>query len=227
MAEDSLLTEAGYHRRRDTPYSYRCQGCGRCCYDKAIRVSPYELLRLARGLGSSTTEVLTRFTTEGGTTLAQRADGGCVFLNGTHCGVHRDRPFACRIYPLGWMVDGAEVESFADLRPHPQSEGIYGQDGTVDDHWRAEGCEPYRAAARQYAAIVWRMQALLQAGGGQPADLTDDAAFEPFLDVDRAVSEYCATLGRSVPAEVDAVLALHLEALSAWLDSFTPEKGSR
>lgn len=40
---------------RDSAFSYRCARCSRCCPRYHIQVNPYEILRLARLLGVSTT----------------------------------------------------------------------------------------------------------------------------------------------------------------------------
>src|SRR5260370_22196922 len=60
---------------RQSKFSYLCNQCGRCCRDKVITLSPYDVLRLARAAGISTGEAvgpftlpprfLTKFKTEG------------------------------------------------------------------------------------------------------------------------------------------------------------------
>ncbi|HUU37740.1 MAG TPA: hypothetical protein VMW46_05995 [Candidatus Desulfaltia sp.] len=32
--------------KKESPFSFKCQVCSACCYNKAIRVAPYEALRL-------------------------------------------------------------------------------------------------------------------------------------------------------------------------------------
>jgi Fe-S-cluster containining protein len=86
---------------RNSPFSYLCNACGRCCHNKVITLSPYDVLRLARAAGLTTREAIEQFTTRRGSILKFRADGACVALEGTRCGVHRGRPLACRLYPLG------------------------------------------------------------------------------------------------------------------------------
>ena len=102
-----LVPLTTFDKRRESAFSYSCQGCSRCCYHKVIRVGPYEALRLARHLGISTTTFLREHTEAGGTVLRTRPeDGGCVFLGAEGCTVHPARPLACRIYPLSWYRDG-------------------------------------------------------------------------------------------------------------------------
>ena len=122
-----------FDKERASPFAYVCRACNRCCYLKAIQVGPYEVLRLARNRSISTTEFLSTYTEAGGTFLRVRPDGACVFLTEKGCGVHPDRPLVCRLYPLGRLVDAEGRERFADLPPHPETAGLYGGVGTVED----------------------------------------------------------------------------------------------
>ena len=38
--------------------------------------------------------------------LAERADGACVFLEGAQCRVYRARPAQCRDFNVRWRVSG-------------------------------------------------------------------------------------------------------------------------
>jgi Fe-S-cluster containining protein len=207
------------------PFSYECHGCGRCCHGKTIPVNPYEIARIAALLGTTTTDVLARFTAHGGATLAAREDGGCVFQSGRACGVHDARPLACRLYPLGRSQTGG-VERFAEVVPHPESEGVYGRGGSVGDYLRAQGADAYIAAAERYVAILGRMLRVL-AAREDAAQVCDEAtaamqrAPEPadgsWLDMDAVVQRWCRERGEPVPDTVDGRMALHLRALEAHL----------
>ncbi len=209
-------------QERGSPFSYTCNACNRCCYGKAIRVGPYEVVRLARNRGLSTTEFLAHYTEAGGTTLRVRPDGACVFLGPEGCGVHPDRPLACRLYPLGRKVEADGEERFGHLPPHPQTAGVYGTQGTVGDYLRAQGVERYFEASDRYAALYVRMVALLSQladGGGATAPASaDEAEVAPWLDVDAAVAIYCREHGLASPTTVDETIALHIRAVDAWLE---------
>jgi hypothetical protein len=199
---------------RSTPFSYACSGCGRCCFQKRIVVSSYEIARIAAVLALSTTEVIARYTVEGGTVLRQREDGGCSLLNGKACGVHGGRPLVCRLYPLGRIVQKDESEQFITLRGHPESEGVLGENGTIGAFLESQGTEPYTAASARYFALFTRLMAVLQARPSgiesfQSALSTgapETDALE-WLDID-------ATLARraegEIPADLEARVALHL-----------------
>jgi len=86
---------------RQSAFSYLCNACGRCCHDKVITLSPYDVLRIARAAGISTGEAMRRFTIRRGSLLRFDATGACAALDGARCRLHQGRPLACRLYPLG------------------------------------------------------------------------------------------------------------------------------
>lgn len=146
---------------RATPFAYRCAGCGRCCHGKLIQVNPYEVARIARHLGLSTTETIARFT-EDGVWLRRTADDACCLLEGRGCSVHGDQPLACRLYPLGRRALPDGSEQLVELEPHPESEGTYGGDGTAEDFLVGQGITEYVAASARYLAVLTRLAAALE-----------------------------------------------------------------
>src|ERR1019366_8586782 len=136
MSSRDTLARVDFALDRKSAFSYQCNACSRCCHNKAIRVGPYEILRLARRLGMTTTEFIARHTEAGGTLLRMRDenDRACIFLDDKGCSVHPDRPLACRLYPLARWVDPDGRESFGHLTPHPKTEGIYGTGGAGADY---------------------------------------------------------------------------------------------
>jgi Fe-S-cluster containining protein len=139
---------------RNSPFSYLCNACGRCCHNKVITLSPYDVLRLARAAGLTTREAIEQFTTRRGSILKFRADGACVALEGTRCGVHRGRPLACRLYPLGLERVEAGGEKFVTLEPAAGSLGVYGVDGSVNDFIESQGAGPCLDANARYASLL-------------------------------------------------------------------------
>jgi len=136
-------------------FSYLCNACGLCCHDKVITLSPFDVLRLARAAGVSTREAIERFTIRRGSILKFTASGACVALEGVRCGVHRGRPLACRLYPLGIeRVEGAGDEKFVTLEPAKGSLGVYGIDGTVNDFVEAQGVGEYLEAIARYRSLL-------------------------------------------------------------------------
>jgi Fe-S-cluster containining protein len=161
MAYGDLVSRVDFDMRRDSSFSYACHACNRCCRNKAIRVSPYEILRLARYLGISTTEFIESHTEAGGTVLRTKENGDCGFLGERGCGGHPDRPLACRIYPLArWASPDAE-ESFGHLIPHPKADGVYGTSGAVQDYLDHQQLAPFFAMSERYSKSYQRMVEML------------------------------------------------------------------
>ncbi|HKA26286.1 MAG TPA: YkgJ family cysteine cluster protein [Gaiellaceae bacterium] len=223
------MAKVDFSLERASRFSYVCNACKRCCYGKAIRVGPYEALRLARRLGLTTTEFFARHTEAGGTVLKTREDRSCVFLDEHGCSVHPDRPLACRIYPLARWVDPYGNESFGHLTPHPQTAGVYGDKGTVADYLAAQGLAPYFAMGDRYGAVYERMVGLLERLApaeserraerrAEVDEMDAGAVATSFFDVDATVADYCRVRNLAVPTEVDALIDLHLSAIGAWLD---------
>ena len=139
---------------RQSPFSYTCNACGRCCHNKVITLSPHDVLRLARAAGVTTREAIARYTIRRGSILKFSDAGTCVALEGAHCGVHRGRPLACRIYPLGIERGDDGAEHFIRLEPAAGSAGVYGIDGVVGDFLEAQEVAPYLDANARYASLL-------------------------------------------------------------------------
>jgi Fe-S-cluster containining protein len=112
-------------------------------------------MRLARVAEISTREAIDRFTTRRGSILKFTDDGACVALEGTRCGVHRGRPLACRLYPLGIeRIEDSGSEKFVMLEPAAGSLGVYGIAGDVEDFLQAQGVGAYLEANARYASLL-------------------------------------------------------------------------
>ena len=81
----------------------------RCCRDITIFLTPYDILRLKKALGMSSSDFLARHTmTMIGETglpvvvlkMDDDHEKSCPFVTGAGCRIYADRPWACRIYPL-------------------------------------------------------------------------------------------------------------------------------
>lgn len=200
-------------------FSYECRRCTRCCSDKRIRVNPYETYRLSRAVGLSTTDFLARHTLEQGTELARTDDGRCVFLGAEGCTVHADRPLVCRLYPLGRQVSLGQPDRFHQLEPHPESEGVFGEAGTVADYLTAQGAEPFMRAADVYLDLVSELAGALAALDERPASSDADLT-TAWLDVDAVLAREGAQ-----PSSAEEAIALHRAALLAWCRTLTSSRG--
>lgn len=220
---------------RDSPFSYVCGQCNRCCVNKIIKLNPYEVARLATNRGISTTEFIRTYTMAHGTVLNMTPKGECVFRSEQGCRVHPDRPLVCRLYPLGRHVSASGEERFSVLPPHPQSEGTFSRSGTVAAYLHAQGAAPYIASIDTYLALLGRLLAALQrservssratrprSARSVKKDPGAQAGLE-MLDMDLVVSEYCARESTLPPGDPDDKMAVHIRALESMLK--TLEKG--
>ena len=203
-------------------FSYECRRCLRCCTGKRIRVNPYEVYRLARRLGTSTTDFLARYTIEGGTELARTSDERCVFLGEQGCGVHPDRPLVCRLYPLGRHVKGGEPDRYLEIESHPESEGIWGDAGTVADYLEGQGAAPFMRAADRYLDLVVSCSgSMTELEPGVDASANDTA--HPWLDIDAVL----ASRGVPSPEGAEEAMQAHCAVLEEWSRALPSSTGDQ
>jgi Fe-S-cluster containining protein len=232
MPYKDTLASVDFVLRRDSAFSYECNACSRCCHNKAIRVGPYEILRLARRLGLTTTQFIERHTEAGGTVLRMRDenDRACIFLDENGCGVHPDRPLACRLYPLARSVDPRGNETFGHLAPHPNTKGVYGLRGSVADYLDRQGVAPFFDMGDRYGAAYRRMVERLESLDPnelqrRPDRRNDVDETEPgqaassWIDIDRTIAEFCNANRRPIPVDIDEAVTIHLEAIDSWITS--------
>lgn len=96
-----------------------------CCGDVNILLTPLDVLRLARRRGITTGEFLSKHTITPITQalhlpvlllkMGDNDDKSCPFLTEAGCGVYEDRPWSCRMYPLGMGLPPAK----AGVEPEP------------------------------------------------------------------------------------------------------------
>jgi Fe-S-cluster containining protein len=83
----------------------------KCCGDVNIVLTPYDVLRMKKRLGITSTEFLEKHTLlpvskDMKTPMVllrmnEDEDKTCLFLTEKGCGIYTDRPWPCRMYPLG------------------------------------------------------------------------------------------------------------------------------
>jgi hypothetical protein len=100
----------------------------------------------------------------------------------------------------------------------------------VQQYLDRQGLAPYLAMADRYGDLYDRMLEILEYRDEAEAErraelraefdeLNTGTLSSPFLDVDATVRSHCARLGLPVPADVDALIELHIQAVEAWLAS--------
>jgi uncharacterized protein len=224
------------------PFPFRCHSgliCfTSCCRDKRLSLLPYDVLRLARGLGLSTGELLAKhgeLEIEPGSgwpalRIRLEADGRCPFVAAAGCGVYADRPTCCRIYPLARAVSlgegGTLVEAFVVDASKTRCGG-FGADAelTVEGWTRGQGLDAYRAANNRTARLLLdprRPRPLALSPTGVHAvvmalynlDVFRDVVKGPCFAVENGVSP--STVARALTSD-DALLELAQDWLAARL----------
>jgi Fe-S-cluster containining protein len=100
---------------RESDFKFKCHkglACfNECCRDVNIFLTPYDILRLKNNLGITSGEFLREYTISPFDKnlrypvilLKMRDDEkkSCPFVTPEGCGVYKDRPWSCRMYPIG------------------------------------------------------------------------------------------------------------------------------
>jgi uncharacterized protein len=178
---------------RTSAFGYICRRCSRCCRDKHIQLTPYEVARLARERNETTGQFRAAWTVDGqGTVLRQKEDRTCVFLGPQGCEVHGDRPLVCRLYPLGRHIDVEGVEFYTTLQGHPLSEGEFTGRGTIADYLEAQGAKPYITAHDGYFQWLARAYRLLGISLEEIVSERETSADNAdLLDMDSMIAKCC------------------------------------
>ena len=107
-------TKAKRRPLAESPFTF---GCGpdvpcytACCHKLELRLYPYDIIRLKKKLGITSEDFLNRYTgmIKGDNpcfpslilAMGRDEEKSCPFLTPEGCSVYRDRPSACRTYPL-------------------------------------------------------------------------------------------------------------------------------
>ena len=118
MPDKTLTQEAiirDYNRMSpDDRFAFRCDQSlecfNRCCSDVAIVLTPYDVLRMRRALRMESGEFLEQYTQSPFTKdqkfpavllKMEAATRRCPFVTEAGCTIYPNRPWACRMYPLG------------------------------------------------------------------------------------------------------------------------------
>ena len=158
-----------------------------CCADVNILLTPYDVLRMRKVLNLSSEEFLGEYVVPLLSVgqkvplvlLKMRDDEKktCPFVSAEGCSIYEDRPWPCRMYPVGMAsskteqnVEGEEFyfimeESFACA-------GLKeGKQWTVAEWWKDQGIDDYNEKAQPYKEITLhrRLQSIDEGKGLGPA----------------------------------------------------------
>lgn len=148
-----------------------CSGCsGRCCYDVIVRVTPFDVWRLARAHRLRFDEIVVPWQEPKPSELGLRLDASenryltilprhpleqsaCAFLvhlsDGVkRCGVYADRPLVCEVYPFEMKYGTVDLR--ADVRCAPDDWNL----ATLDYRGRRTTFDRYNAEVTAAARIA-------------------------------------------------------------------------
>jgi uncharacterized protein len=186
----------------DKSIQFRCHrgvACwNACCSNIDISLTPYDILRLKRRLGLSSTEFLERYTVPyemekdgiAGVKLKPVASGtACRFMEPEGCGVYGDRPTACRYYPVALLSmvkqgEATDRDSYALVKEphclgHDEPRAI-----TIADYRNEQGLPEYDELARGWRQLILKKKS---SGPtiGKPSKRSLQLFFMTCYDVDR------------------------------------------
>ncbi len=147
----------------DDSFKFACHpgvSCfNKCCGDVNIFLAPYDVLRMKKRLGMTSTEFLDKHALipvqkdmkTPVVVLRMNEDEGktCPFLSDSGCGIYSDRPWPCRMYPLGLASskdtpDGWRGERFYFLMQEDVCKGFEeGREWTVRQWLDDQGVDEY------------------------------------------------------------------------------------
>jgi len=158
--------------REDDNFSFHCHPklkCfNRCCGDVTIVLSPYDILRMKKALGISSSEFLGEYTFVPFSPemrlpivmlrMGENEGRRCPFVGGDGCSIYADRPWACRMYPLGMASpkDAAEQgEPFYFLMRERPCDGLDEKHPVSVRQWLEEqGLDEYNKYGEDFKGIA-------------------------------------------------------------------------
>lgn len=153
-------------------FRFRCHkeiSCfNKCCAKLRLILTPYDILRMKNRLGLSSEAFLEKYTE---TVIEKQSrfpmvklrmeqgGGACPFVTGEGCSIYRDRPGACRLYPVGrasTKVEGEDDarEKFFLVRESHCLGFEEDMSWTVEEWLAHEGVKEYNAMNDEWMEII-------------------------------------------------------------------------
>jgi Fe-S-cluster containining protein len=168
-----------------------------CCANIDISLTPYDILRLKKRLGITSTQFLQDYTVphemekEGIAGVKFRSvDGGtaCRFMKPEGCAVYEDRPTACRYYPVA-LLSMRRQDEFIDRDAYAmvKEEHCKGHEVdhrlTIADYRKDQGVEEYDELARGWRQLILKKKSAGPAIGA-PSIKSRQLFFMACYDID-------------------------------------------
>ena len=170
----------------------------KCCGDVNIFLSPYDVLRLKNRLGMKSSDFLEKYALlpvqkdmKTPVVVLRMNDDEhktCPFLTEAGCGVYSDRPWPCRMYPVGMAAqkdtpDGWRGDRFYFLLREDGCTG-FGEvkEWTVEQWIEDQGIEEYDVWGEQYKELA--LHKFFDTGGTLPPERME-MLFTACYDLDK------------------------------------------
>ena len=190
MVEDSHVIEFSCHKGI---------GCwNACCSNIDISLTPYDVLRMKKRLGITSTEFLKDYTVPyemekdgiAGIKFRPVENGtACRFMKPEGCDIYSDRPTACRYYPVALLSmrkqdEYVDRDSYAIVKEDHCKGHEVNRRITIADYRKEQGLDEYDELARGWRQLVLKKKS---SGPtiGKPSLRSRQLFFMACYDIDR------------------------------------------
>ena len=186
-----------------------------CCKNIDIMLTPYDILRLKKRLGITSTEFLRQYTepfefgrgSVGGVKYKPKeGTNECQFVTEEGCSVYEDRPTACRYYPVGLLSTRRQDENF-DRASYAlvEEDHCHGhledRKLTIDEYRVEQGLEKYDEHGRAWRQLILKVKSAGPAIGNM-SKTSLKFFFMACYDLDR-FREFVRSEGFSTTYDID------------------------
>jgi Fe-S-cluster containining protein len=186
-----------------------------CCRNIDIMLTPYDILRLKKRLGITSTEFLRQYTEPfefGKNSVAgvkykpKEGTTECQFVTDEGCSVYEDRPTACRYYPVGLLSTRRQDENFDRasyaLVKEDHCHGHFeDRKLTIDEYRKEQGLEEYDEHGRAWRQLILKVKSAGPAIGNM-SKTSLRFFFMACYDLDR-FREFVRSSGFSTTYDID------------------------
>ena len=192
-----------------------CSRSGTCCFGKDVMLNPWELLNFSKEKKIAPGEFKKLYTELGGIRLLfngnldKKGQKACSqYIDNAGCSVHKGRPLACRLYPLGrqiqfdkahYIYEGATFPCLTDC-----AEVLDLPKLSVGEYLKGQEAGPFEKAQDAYLIVMQNIA---------------DIAFELLLESELTKSEDTKTLNAWRVLGTDLPEVLVEKIGNEWLDS--------
>lgn len=167
-----------------------CTRSGSCCFGKAVMLNPWELYQFSIEKKITQREFRDLYCDFGGIRLTfngtqdNKGQSACSqYIDDFGCSVHKGRPLACRLYPLGRQIQFNKAQYIYEGKQFPCltdcAEVLDLPKLSVGNYLKGQGTTPFEKAQDAYLQVMQNIA---------------DIAFELLLESGLSVSEKTKTL---------------------------------